>query len=247
MTIDSNSEIPRTLHFVWVGNERERPDNCIATWREAHPDFEIRVWGNNEWENGDWRLRRHMQEMAESGQLYGVADLMRWEILERHGGFALDCDSVCLKRLPDWIFACDSFTCWENELECPGLLANGYVATKPGNPLVGHLIDKLAASPSVAWRPKRWYQRKRKRLSAWKTTGPLAWTNAFHETGYESLTILPSHFFCPNHPSGHQYKGSGPVYCHQLFGSTAGSIYDDLYKRSTGDIVKETFFPKSPR
>ena len=25
--------IPKKLHFIWVGDEAKRPDNCIETWR----------------------------------------------------------------------------------------------------------------------------------------------------------------------------------------------------------------------
>lgn len=224
--------IPKKLHFVWVGDESKCPVNCIDTWRQLHPDYEIKIWGNRELHQLEWRLKRHMSEMEETGQLYGVADLMRWEILERHGGFALDADSICLQRLPDWLFSCEAFTCWENELECPGLMANGYVACKPQNSLIRYLVDDLESRENVAWRPKKWFQRKRKRYSAWKTTGPLAWTNALRDTGYESLTILPSHFFCPQHPSGRVYKGKGPVYCDQLFGSSGKSIYEELFLMS---------------
>ncbi|ERS10176.1 glycosyltransferase family 32 protein [Alloalcanivorax xenomutans] len=238
MSYPDQDIIPRVLHFVWVGDENKRPDNCIETWRELHPDFEIRVWGNAERDNLDWRLKRHMVEMAETGQLYGVADLMRWEILERHGGFALDCDSICLRRLPDWLFQCEAFTCWENELESPGLAANGYVACAPGNPLLQYLVARLENSLHLAWRPRKWYQRKRKRFSAWKTTGPLAWTNAIRDLEYTNLTILPSHFFCPRHPSGRIYRGHGPVYCDQLFGSTGESIYETLHQ-STPEALRQ--------
>lgn len=225
----NNNTIPKVLHFIWVGDESKRPDNCIETWRELHPDFEVRIWGNKERNREDWRLAKHIREMGETGQLYGVADLMRWEILLTHGGFALDCDSVCLQRLPDWLFECEAFTCWENEIECPGLLANGYVASKPRNPLIAFLVDRLEASPNLAWRPRPWYRHKRKRFSAWKTTGPLAWTKAHQDHQYTDLTILPSHFFCPRHPSGRTYQGNGPVYCDQLFASSGQSIYNELH------------------
>lgn len=42
--------IPRTFHFIWVGDESRRPDNCIDTWRAAHPDWQFRLWGNAELE-----------------------------------------------------------------------------------------------------------------------------------------------------------------------------------------------------
>lgn len=214
--------IPKTLHFVWIGDETLRPDNCIATWRELNPDLEIKVWGNEERATGQWRTRHHMKAMERTGQIYGVVDLMRWEILYEHGGFALDCDSVCLQAVPDWLFDCTAFTCWENEIVSPGLIANGYFAASPGDRLLSYFLDSLLRRKDIAT-SRKWWRIKRKRSSAWKVTGPLAISNAYRDFAYGDLTILPSHFFIPRHPSGRVYRGHGPVICDQLFGSTKSS------------------------
>lgn len=225
--------IPKILHFVWIGDESLRPDNCIATWREFNPDFEVKIWGNQELASRPWQMKNHMDAMANTGQIYGVVDLMRWEIIHDYGGFALDCDSVCLRTIPDWLFKCRAFTCWENEIESPGLIANGYFAASPGDKLLSYFLDGLRQKKNIAIR-RKWWSLKKKRSSAWKVTGPLAITRAYQELGYSDLTILPSHFFIPRHPSGRVYQGGGPVICDQLFGSTKkGQIsYRELHTLS---------------
>jgi mannosyltransferase OCH1-like enzyme len=40
--------IPKKLHFVWIGDESKRPDNCIQSWVKLNPDYEIIIWGNTE-------------------------------------------------------------------------------------------------------------------------------------------------------------------------------------------------------
>ena len=89
--------IPKKLHFVWVGDESKRPDNCINTWRHYHPDWEIKVWGNEEYQ-GEWVNKAHMEQMWPR-ELNGVADMMRYEILFNEGGITLDADSICLQSL----------------------------------------------------------------------------------------------------------------------------------------------------
>ncbi|MCZ2293138.1 MAG: hypothetical protein LC125_14455 [Burkholderiales bacterium] len=42
-TEPNDRTIPRTLHFIWVGDEGKRPDNCIDTWRRHHPDWTIKI------------------------------------------------------------------------------------------------------------------------------------------------------------------------------------------------------------
>lgn len=229
------TSIPKVLHFVWIGDESKRPDNCIDTWRRTNPGFEVVVWGNAEYESHPWRSRHHMDAIMRTGQLSGVADLMRWEILWQYGGFALDCDSIAVAPLPEWMFECTAFCCWENELARPGLIANGYFAARAANPLIGFLMDSLVARKNLAYRFV-WYKLKYRKQLSWKTTGPQAITDAYRRLQYRELTILPSHFFCPRHPSGLDFTGSGPVYCDQLFGTASGK-YDYLHTLSIEEMT----------
>ena len=50
-----------------------------------------------------------LQPLAEAKKWEGVADVMRYEILFRHGGFYADCDSVSLRPLDDWMLATPLF------------------------------------------------------------------------------------------------------------------------------------------
>ena len=72
--------IPKKLHFIWVGDETKRPDNCVDTWRSRNPDYEIKIWGNASLVEHAWINAKHMRAMS-SRELNGVADMMRWEIL----------------------------------------------------------------------------------------------------------------------------------------------------------------------
>jgi mannosyltransferase OCH1-like enzyme len=177
-----------------------------------------------------------MEEVAQTGQLCGVADLMRWEILLKEGGIAIDVDSVCLNSLPQWLLACELFACWDNEIHKPGLIANGIVGAKPQNLLIRYLVNHFSKQKTIATRFS-WKKMKRKPVAAWKATGPLPFTQALSETKYTDFTILPSHFFNPIHYSGYAYKGNGPVYCTQLFAGTEGSKYEQLYKSSSDELI----------
>lgn len=221
------STIPKVFHFIWVGDESKRPDACFETWRRLNPGFELKVWGNHEAENRGWRLKLHMNEMWRTGQLFGVADLMRWEILLNEGGFALDADSIAVEPLPDWLFHCTAFACWENELISPGVIANGYFGCRPDDRLIRHLVEKFESEKHLATKFV-WYKLRRKTVAAWKSVGPRPLTAAFHDLGYSELTLLPSHFFCPRHLTGHTYNGSGPIYCDQLFASSRPNGYQHL-------------------
>lgn len=207
--------IPKKLHFVWVGDESKCPHNCINTWRELNPDYEVRVWGNEDYKSYKWENKRHMEEMWKQ-ELNGVADIMRYEILYNEGGITLDADSICLRPLEDWLLEPNEFACWENEFVRPGLVAAGYLGSVPKSPFFGQIIANLANEQTIC------------NDMAWKTVGPLRVTKSWQEMKYP-MTIYPSHYFIPKHFSGIEYEGNGPVFATQLWGSTR-RIYDQIYK-----------------
>jgi mannosyltransferase OCH1-like enzyme len=212
----ADRKIPRILHFIWVGDESRRPDNCIDTWRKRHGDWEIKVWGNRTLVDHEWVNARHMKEMS-TKELNGVADMMRWEILYNEGGVVLDADSICLRPLEDEFLDNDSFCCWENETARPGLLAAGYFGSCAQNEFVGQIILDIQQEESVV------------NDKAWKTVGPLRLTQSYFKYKYTALKIYPSHYFIPEHFTGVKYTGSGPVYAAQLWGSTK-NIYENLHR-----------------
>jgi mannosyltransferase OCH1-like enzyme len=212
--------IPKTLHIIWVGDDSRRPDNCIRTWIERNPQWTVKIWGNDDLAETDWVNTLHMREMSRR-ELNGVADMMRWEILYRHGGFVVDADSVCIRPLDDWLLECEAFACWENELARPGLIAAGYFACEAENPFVGQIILDIQAEPTVV------------NDMAWKTVGPQRLTDAYRRYAYAGLSVLPSHLFIPEHFTGTRYVGSGPVYARQEWASTRRS-YDTLHTKTFG-------------
>lgn len=233
------SQIPKKLHFIWVGDESMRPDAYIDTWRRQHPDYEVRIWGNQDWKERDWINREHMDRISHLDRGFaGVADLMRWEILLSEGGFALDADSVCLQRLPDWIFDCDLFALWENEYTRPGLVANGYVGSIPGHDVIRSIVSTLHDIGDITkhfvWRKLRFKKRK-----VWQTTGPVPFTKALFESEQNNVTILPSHFFLPVHHSGSVYTGGGPIYSCEFFAGTK-STYDEMTESDPTKLVADT-------
>lgn len=204
--------VPKKLHFVWVGDESMRPDQCIDSWRDINPDYEITIWGNDSLLSYPWVNQKHIKAMLLK-ELNGVADIMRYEILYNEGGITLDADSKCLRPLEDWVLEPKAFAAWENELIRPGLVAAGTMGAEPKNHFFKECISRLSKKRTVV--------NKR----AWKTVGPKFLTDVYQATKYD-LTIYPAHFFYKTHHSGWEYNGSGPCFSDQFWGSTNG--YGDI-------------------
>jgi len=204
--------IPKTLHFVWVGDETKRPDKCIETWREKNPDYRVKIWGNETLERVPWVNGKHIQAML-TRELCGVADMMRYEILYREGGITLDADSVCLSPLEDWLLKPDAFAHWEQEITRPGLINVSVMGSVAQNPFFGECTLRLKKRDTVVDKP------------AWRSTGPVHLTEVFRDTAY-NLTIYPSHYFTKEHFTGIVYDGAGHCFATQYWGSTRG--YDGI-------------------
>jgi len=223
--------IPKLLHFIWVGDDAKRPDNCMASWRTLHPDWNFILWGNAEFEGLDWVNRRHMTAMY-NRELNGVADMMRWEILHAHGGIVVDADSIALRPLDDHLLDCEAFACWENEIARPGLIAAGYFGCVAGNGFVQQIVADIAAEPSVT------------HDLAWKTVGPLRLTESYRKYRYSRLRIYPSHYFIPRHFLGLAYDGTDAIYADQLWGSTRNT-YGEIHKLHVETTPAATPNPKT--
>lgn len=212
--------IPKVIHIIWVGDESKRPVNCIQTWIDRNPDWQVKVWGNEQLTGGDWANARHMRELARC-ELSGVAALMRWEILYNEGGFVVDAESICIRALPDWLCENEAFACWENELARVGQISDGYVASEPGNRFIGQIVLDIQDEACVCDQP------------TWVSVGSQRLTDTWNRHKYQGLTLLPSYSFIPRHHSGSAYVGENPVYAYQQLGRTGFS-----YGRSNEDAVR---------
>lgn len=199
--------IPRTIHVVWIGDESLRPEKAIGSWREKNPRWNVVLYGNRDLESRKWRHARWMEHYWNKGWLCGAADVMRWQLLEEQGGFAIDADAPCLRPLEDWLFE-GPFACWENERIRPGMVNNGFVAAPPNDPLIQGINSSLE-------------EEELSDLPPWRMTGPLRMTAAWKAVG-QHWTIWPSHFFMPSHFAGARYTGNSWVFAEQKWGSTVG-------------------------
>lgn len=153
-----------------------------------------------------WRLAEQMRFFASRGEYNGVADCMRWELLQALGGIFVDADSVKLRDLPQDLDDLPCIAAWEQEIERPGLIACGYLKFPNDHPFLEAIIQDIKSQPLDE-------------RMAWEIAGPLAITRAFHTFKPNDLTILPSHFFTPRHLTGREYAGT-LKYAEQLWGST---------------------------
>lgn len=204
--------------MVWVGDESKCPHKWIKTWQDNHPDWAFKLWGNKELNKNQWQTKKQMDQLAADSQWPGVADCMRYEILYKHGGVYVDADSVSLKPLDDFLLQAELFAVYENEALRPGLIANGYIGSVTGNPILEEMIERIASKPNInrLWRRKFPFY---KHCDAWETTGPKLFTKVINKHR-KHATIWPSILFLPQHHSEQMSRQKNISYADHYWGST---------------------------
>lgn len=106
--------IPRTIHRVWLGEKPipEEHERFGRSFARHHPDWEMRLWTEE-----DLPALGIGREERERARTYSeLSNLVRYEVLSRHGGVYVDTDVECLRPLTPLLRGIDAFAA----LEVPG-------------------------------------------------------------------------------------------------------------------------------
>jgi mannosyltransferase OCH1-like enzyme len=129
--------VPRTIHQIWIGPDplpdEHRP--WIESWKRHHPEWAHRLWTEEDLPQDPIRpeILERLRAPVER------ADILRLEILFRHGGVYVDTDLECLRPLDDLLDG-EEFVgvCLK-----PGRATNTFIAAVPGHPLLGRALREL--------------------------------------------------------------------------------------------------------
>jgi mannosyltransferase OCH1-like enzyme len=160
--------IPRVFHRIWLGPS-PLPDEFRhygETWRRHNPGWEERLWSEETLPSG---LHRHevyelLRQPAER------SDILRLELLDRHGGVYVDTDFECVRPLEPLIDGLDFFCAYLK----PGRVNNAIIGAVPGHPIIRHALREL--------RPRTFYGMVDK-----DGTGPLFFNRIIEKHPYAAV------------------------------------------------------------
>lgn len=133
------NNIPRIIHIIWVG-EKEQPSfilENVKKWEQLMPNWQIRLWTNNDITTKNFPLDIiYLLDKVVKG--VQKADIMRYYIIEKYGGFYMDGDITphrslepFINQLPDTdIILChDIAISWQ-------YIMNAFFAAIPHHPII---------------------------------------------------------------------------------------------------------------
>jgi mannosyltransferase OCH1-like enzyme len=129
--------IPRVFHQIWLG-----PDPFPAeyagyqqTWIAHHPGWELRLWTEDTLPAGLSRGEVYERLRAPAER----ANILRLELLQRHGGVYVDTDFECRRSIEPLIEDADLFI----TLAKPGRVNNALMGSRPGHPALAEALERV--------------------------------------------------------------------------------------------------------
>jgi mannosyltransferase OCH1-like enzyme len=175
--------IPKLIHQIWIGPNqipcKSKP--FIEGIRSLHPEFTYRLWTDADITPENFVNYRYIMQAKSYAQ---KADIMRYEILYRHGGVYFDIDFEVFKNITPLLIN-DLVVCNEDS-NTDKYMTNAFICASKGNiellkcvQLV-KIIDFSSNAISNASGP--WFFRKCIQLS-------------------DKVSILPTSYIYPTHYS----------------------------------------------
>ena len=92
--------IPKIIHFFWFGKKSipEKDLKNIDSWKKYCPDYEIKMWTEDNYEFPDVDYVKQAVEAKKWGH---VSDYARLDVLYRYGGIYFDTDVELLRPIDD--------------------------------------------------------------------------------------------------------------------------------------------------
>jgi mannosyltransferase OCH1-like enzyme/glycosyltransferase involved in cell wall biosynthesis len=177
--IDYEGEIPKLMHFIWIGNAPFPPmyEYYIQTWLSHHPDWTFCFWCD---ENIPKLVNQNFYDSAKHPAM--KADILRYELLYFMGGVYVDSDFLCLRNMDELLVDITGFTGYES----PDFMAIGLMGFKPHDPVLYQIIIQI---------PYNIINSRHLDKSIPQLTGPVFFTSIWNKYKTESHKAYPIDYF----------------------------------------------------
>lgn len=220
--------IPRTIHQIWLGDQRRRPSHLIDTWRKKNPHHAHILWTEDNLPT--LRNEHHFAEYYRHRCFVGCADILRWEVLVQHGGVYLDADTFCLRELDEFVHDREFLFSYSSD----GTVIDKRLATSPlgcrkEHPFARHILERITGL-SLTYHDTG---------QCWKQLGNLFITKEWSQWPVHIGAIHHAHFLPTfshggwhnNRRSNKSYHGALKVYAEHIGMTTSNTRLSDVTER----------------
>lgn len=231
---------PRSIHQVWLGDFSRRPEFAMNSCKSTHGNWTYRVWTDADVAN--MCLSNEIKLAMSMGEPHRASDIMRLEVLYRHGGVYLDADSVCLRSFEPLMVdlaesSSDCFAGYEFRFHNKSL-DDGRGVGKPSleNLVANGVIGCKLHSSSAALLVRLVSTAAHDKRSPWISTGPMFVTQNLAKLNF---TVYGAEFFYPRHFGTRGTLRSLPKesFTDQHWGTSRGGYMKKPVRVSSGALL----------
>ena len=197
--------IPKIIHYCWFGRNPmpEFAQDCIDSWHKYMPDYEYRLWNEDNFNVYEFPYTR---EAYEKGRYAFVSDVARLKALSDYGGLYLDVDFEVYKSF-DNLLHLKAFAGFEGSKHSPVMM--GVIASEADGEWVNEQL--------LAYHGRHFVVNGKEDLTTnVQFVSRSMQKNGFVPNGieqdYKDLHIFPVEYFCPRLTTG-EYKKTEHTYC----------------------------------
>jgi len=201
--------IPKKIHYCWFGRG-EMPQlakDCIATWHEYMPDWEYKLWNE---ENFDVNIIPYTKEAYEAKKYAFVSDYVRLLALCNEGGLYLDTDVKVFKSFDD-LLCHRAFAGFEGSKHVP--VGTCVLASEANGIWVKEQLDYYKDRHFINSNGSCDLTTNVQFISYKMREGGLEQNGK--EQVYRDLHVFPVEYFCPRQTTGEYFRTEN-TYCDHL-------------------------------
>lgn len=188
--------IPKIIHYCWFGRGEMPPSvvECMDSWRIHMPDYEIRLWDED---NFDVDSVRYTREAYSQKKYAFVSDYVRLYALYREGGLYLDTDVMVLKSFDD-LLSHSAFAGYEGSKHLP--VGTCVLASEPGGEWVFNQLQRYQCRPFIM--PDGTPDLTTNVVFITADMTGRGFVCDGKEKDFDGLHVFPVDFFSPRHTTG---------------------------------------------
>ena len=128
--------IPKKIHYVWLNGAPLPKEDAvyIEGWRKLHPDYEIRLWTENDVDMHKYPL---VAKALKERRWALASDIIRMYVIYEEGGFYLDTDVELVKSLEEFR-QYDAVAGWESNY----WFTTAVFGAKKHSPWIGKILKR---------------------------------------------------------------------------------------------------------
>ena len=133
--------IPKIAHVIWIGPKKPPAvfTKCLESIKKFLPDWELWMWTDADIPGFNLVNKQYYDEEVNYG---AKADILRYEILYRHGGVYFDVDFEILKSLDRLNYTYEFYTGLLPK-KYKSVMANAIIGCVPGHPILKECVESI--------------------------------------------------------------------------------------------------------